>query len=40
MIPFVYERFMSTDICRDCSMEFHKEIYKFAEEFINNVKED
>jgi len=37
-IPYVHDQFVEVHICRPCSMEFHKEIKKFAKDFISNHK--
>ena len=36
MLPYLPDRFIDKNICRECSMLFHQEIYKFAKNFMEN----
>lgn len=34
LVPYLTAQFIDVEICRDCSLEFHKQIYKFTNDFI------
>lgn len=34
LIPYLTIQFIDVTICRNCSMEFHKEIKEFTEKFL------
>lgn len=43
MVPYVTKEFIDVTICRECSIEFHKQIKKFTNDFIfkknsNNIE--
>lgn len=39
MVPHVTNNFINTLICRGCSMDFHKKILNFTDNFLFELKE-
>ena len=37
LIPYVFHQFCDINICKKCSTQFHKELYKFTELFLEMV---
>lgn len=33
-VPYVYESFLNIHICQECSIDFHKDIKRFASEWL------
>jgi len=38
LVPYVHKQFCDVEICRECSLEFHRVIQDFSEKFIQNKK--
>ena len=36
LVPYQTNQFIDVTICRDCSMELHKQVKKLIENFIKN----